>query len=122
LLKFLYNIVSNFGEERKMEKAKVVNYTDEMVAKIVSEYVASPTRMTVDSLAETFGKPARSIIAKLSAEGVYRKTERVTKAGTPIIKKEELVAAIQDKFGVELPTLVKASKQDLEVLVKVLIG
>jgi hypothetical protein len=105
-----------------MEKAKVVNYTDEMVTRIVSEYVASPTRMTVDSLAETFGKPARSIIAKLSAEGVYRKTERVTKAGTPIIKKEELVAAIQDKFGVELPTLVKASKQDLEVLVKVLIG
>lgn len=122
LLNFLYNMFSNLREDTKMENAKVVNYTDEMVAKIVAEYVANPTRITVDNLAETFGKPARSIIAKLSAEGVYRKAERVTKAGTPIVKKEELVAAIQEKFGVEVPTLVKASKQDLEALVKAISG
>ena len=38
------------------------------------------------------------------------------------VKKEELVAAIQEKFGVEVPTLVKASKQDLEALVKAISG
>ena len=71
---------------------------------------------TVDNLAEQFGKSVRSIIAKLSREGIYVTQERTTKTGEPVVRKAELVAQIEDNFGIELPTLVKASKSDLQEL------
>lgn len=98
------------------ESTKVVNYTDEMVETIVSAYEAAPERATVDALAEKFGKTPRSIIAKLSTLGIYKAPARVTKTGAPVVKKEALVAEINNKLGVELPSLVKANKQDLEAL------
>lgn len=99
----------------------VKNYTDEMVEKMVADYTATPTRETVDALAEEFGKTARSIIAKLSREGVYVATPKVTKSGEPIVRKEELVARIQEKLNVEVPSLIKASKNDLQSLIEVLV-
>ena len=123
MLKLLYNVFSkvgkqtNFREKNSMsESAKVVNYTDEMVATITSEYEANPVRSTVDSLAERFDKSPRSIIAKLSTLGTYQAPTRVTKTGAPVVKKEFIVAEINSKLGVELPSLVKANKQDLEAL------
>ena len=98
------------------ESAKVVNYTEEMVATITSEYEANPVRSTVDSLAERFDKSPRSVIAKLSTLGIYKAPTRVTKTGAPVVKKEFIVAEINSKLGVELPSLVKANKQDLEAL------
>jgi len=95
---------------------KVVNYTEEMVAAIVAEYEAEPTRETVDALASRFSKTSRSIIAKLSTLGIYQAPVRVAKTGKPVIKKEVLVAEITAVLGVELPSLVKANKQDLEAL------
>ena len=59
------------------------NYSDADIAIITEEYQLEPTRATVDGLAEQFGKTPRSIIAKLSALGVYQKVERVTKRGEP---------------------------------------
>ena len=47
------------------------NYTDEMVAQMTAKYEANPSRDTVDALAIEFGKSVRSVIAKLSREGVY---------------------------------------------------
>lgn len=102
------------------DTTKVVNYTDEMVDAIVSEYEAAPVRDTVDALAERFGKTPRSIIAKLSTLGIYKAPARVTKTGKPVVKKEALVAEIVAAVGVELPSLVKANKQDLEALVAAL--
>ena len=98
------------------DTTKAVNYTDEMVETIVSVYEAAPERATVDALAEKFGKTPRSIIAKLSTLGIYKAPARVTKTGAPVVKKEALVAEINNKLGVELPSLVKANKQDLEAL------
>ena len=95
---------------------KPKNYTDEMVAEMHELYTANPTRETVDNLAEQFGKSVRSIIAKLSREGIYVTQERTTKTGEPVVRKAELVAQIEDNFGIELPTLVKASKSDLQEL------
>jgi hypothetical protein len=63
------------------------------------------------------GKSVRSIIAKLSREGVYVAQPKVTKTGEPVVRKQELVVALQDHFGIEIPTLVKASKADLQRLV-----
>ena len=92
------------------------NYTDEMVAEMHELYTANPTRETVDMIAENFGKSVRSVIAKLSREGIYVTQERTTKTGEPVVRKAELVAQLEDKFGIELPTLVKASKTDLQNL------
>ena len=55
------------------------NYTDEMISTITSQYSANPVRATVDALADQFGKSPRSVIAKLSALGIYQKAERQTK-------------------------------------------
>ena len=112
-----YNIIIKFlGENKIMANAK--NYTDEMVSEMTTQYTANPTRETVDALANQFGKTTRSIIAKLSREGVYIAQPRTTKTGEPVISKSELVAQISEHFGVEMPTLVKAGKQDLQRLVE----
>tara|TARA_R100001443_G_C3308219_1_gene167058 strand:+ start:406 stop:723 length:318 start_codon:yes stop_codon:yes gene_type:complete len=99
------------------EVARAKNYTDEMVAKMTEAYVANPTRETVEALATEMGKTVRSIIAKLSREGVYVAQPKVTKTGEPVVRKAELVAQINAHFEIELPTLVKASKADLQKLV-----
>ena len=93
------------------------NYTDEMVASMTEQYVANPTRETVEALAQEFGKSVRSIIAKLSREGVYVAQPKVTKTGEPVVRKAELVAQIEETLGgTTFPTLVKASKADLQKL------
>lgn len=100
--------------------ATAKNYTDEMVGIMKEQYQANPNRETVDSLARQFGKTTRSIIAKLSREGVYVAQPRTTKTGEPVIAKIQYVNAISEHFGVELPTLVKSGKQDLQKLAEVL--
>ena len=110
-----YNILYNNWEKYEMANAK--NYTEEMVNTMTEAYTANPTRETVDALAEQFGKTTRSIIAKLSREGVYVAQPRTTKSGEPVISKAELVAQIAEHFDIEVPTLVKAGKQDLQRLV-----
>jgi hypothetical protein len=99
------------------EVIRAKNYTDEMVAKMTEAYVANPSRETVEALASEMGKTVRSIIAKLSREGVYVAQPKVTKTGEPVVRKAELVAQINAHFEIELPTLVKASKADLQKLV-----
>lgn len=104
----------NLGE---LTMANAKNYTDEMVNQMTEAYSANPSRETVDELAQTFGKTTRSIIAKLSREGVYIAQPRTTKSGEPVVAKAELVSQIEAHFEMELPTLVKAGKQDLQRLV-----
>ena len=98
------------------------NYTDEMVASMTAQYEANPTRDTVDALAAEMGKSVRSVIAKLSREGVYVAQPKVTKSGEPVVRKQELVSEVASHFGIEIPTLVKASKADLQKLVDALNG
>jgi len=98
------------------ETIRPKNYTDEMVAEMHELYTANPTRETVDIIANNFGKSVRSVIAKLSREGIYVSQPRVTKTGEPVVRKAELVAQVEEHFGIQLPTLVKASKADLQTL------
>jgi ribosomal protein S24E len=101
----------------RINMANAKNYTEEMVSEMTTAYTDNPTRETVDELARHFGKTTRSIIAKLSREGVYVAQPRTTKSGEPVVAKAELVSEIQEHFGIELPTLVKAGKADLQRLV-----
>lgn len=111
-----------FGRNSMAAADNNINYTDAMVEELVSTYEATPTRDTVEAFAAKFNKPVRSIIAKLSREGVYQPVARATKTGAPIIRKEELVAQIQAQMGIEVPSLIKASKADLQTIVSSFAG
>ena len=55
------------------EMAMAANYTDEQVEMMRERYQAKPTRETVENLAEELNKSIKSIIGKLSREGIYQK-------------------------------------------------
>lgn len=116
LNKPLYNSRYNLGEKMASK-----NYTDEMVSAMVKQYEAEPTLDTVATLAQDFGKTTRSIIAKLSREGVYKAQPRTTKTGEPVVRKDELVAEIATMLGIDdstIATVSKATKADLKNLVQ----
>ena len=96
------------------------NYTDAQVELMVQAYTNDPTREMVETLAEELEKSIKSIIGKLSREGVYKKTVYKTKTGdTPVTKKElvsELAEMLQLKYD-DLSGLEKSPKADLTTLV-----
>jgi hypothetical protein len=104
------------------EATRTPNYTDEMVDAMVADYQDNPTKDTVVKLSTKFGKTTRSIVAKLVREGVYVAAPRVTKTGAPVVRKADLVVQIQNAVGQELPTLEKASKADLQLLLDSVVG
>ncbi len=95
----------------------VKNYTEEMVDAMVADYQANPTLETVASLAAEFNKSTRSIVAKLVREGVYKAQPKAVAAKVAVVRKSELVATINEALGLELASLEKATKGDLEKLV-----
>ena len=119
-LNAVYNIKYKLNIKTGVEMASAKNYTDEMVSTMTEQYQANPTRDTVDALARQFGKTTRSIIAKLSREGVYVAQPRTTKSGEPIVSKAELVSEVATILGVEvddIASLEKATKIHLKALV-----
>ena len=98
----------------KMIQAK--NYNQDDVAKLLNEYRENPNRETVVKLAKDLGKSVRSITAKLSQLGVYKKIERKTKNGNAVVSKSDLVKIINEHYNIDMPSLVKATKEDLNTL------
>ena len=97
-----------------------VNYTEEQVDDMVKAYSDQPTRETVNALADELNKSVKSIIGKLSREGVYKKTVYKTKTGEDPITKKELVeelAGILDISANSIVGLEKSPKADLKNLV-----
>ena len=97
-----------------------VNYTEEQVKHMVEAYQAKPDRSTVDALADELNKSVKSIIGKLSREGVYKKTVYKTKTGEDPVTKKELVeelAGILDISANSIVGLEKSPKADLKNLV-----
>lgn len=100
--------------------AKTVNYTPEMTVELVEAYKEAPTTDTVEAFASKFGKTVKSVVAKLSKEGVYVKAEYKTKAGAKPVSKETLVAELAALVGKDeefMGSLEKANKNVLEMLV-----
>ena len=113
----LYNIIIKNSNKRSDKTMATANYTEQQTKEMVAQYEAAPTKETVVAIAEKLGKNTRSVIAKLSREGVYKAQPRTTKRGEPVVLKQELVNIIQEHFGDEFPSLVKASKVDLQKLI-----
>ena len=95
------------------------NYTDKQVEHMVTSYVKQPSRETVDALAVELEKSVKSIIGKLSREGVYRKQVYTTKTGEVPVTKEFLISGLAELFEVDsskLMGLEKAPKQVIKYL------
>ena len=93
---------------------KTVNYTTEQTAEVLALYAAGTD---VTEIAERFGKTARSIIAKLSREGVYQKKTYTSKTGEAVQKKDQTadaIGAILRMTEAEIESLTKANKTALK--------
>lgn len=88
-----------------MTVEKVANYSPEAVERLKAGYLAGET---VEALATELGKTARSVIAKLSKEGIYK--AKAKEAGKREMLKAEMVA--------EIAKLVGATEEQLESLEK----
>ena len=98
---------------------KTVNYTQDQVEKLV---VAYQSGQSVESIADGMGKSVRSVVAKLSREGVYQAKSYVSKTGERPVKKDlvaDQIAHILDLAESEADSLTKANKT---ALVKILSG
>jgi hypothetical protein len=94
---------------------KTVNYTPEQTQQRVEAYKAGTS---VENLATQLGRSTRSIVAKLSREGVYKAESKTT--GMARVKKAELVDIIANRCGVApeiFESLEKANHEVLEAIV-----
>ena len=102
-----------------------MNYNDQTTQYMLEKYTADPTRQTVEDLAEELSRSVKSIIGKLSREGVYRREIYKTKTGELPVTKVEIVADIADNLGIEAESLLgleKAPKSTLKKLKEALEG
>ena len=100
--------------------AKTVNYTAEQTLQIVGDYQAG---FTVETIAEMTGKSVRSIVAKLSREGVYQKKQYVSKTGERPVKKDvhaDAIGAILRLSENDIESLTKANKSALKAVFEAL--
>ena len=100
-----------------------VNYTEEQVQYMKDLYSANPTRETVENLSKEMGKSVKSIIGKLSREGVYLKTVYKTKTGEDPVTKRELVERVAEVLDIKadwIMGLEKSPKADLKRLCETL--
>lgn len=92
------------------------NYDEETTAEIIAEYSNNPTRETVESIAKRIGRSTKSVIGKLSREGVYRRESYTTKTGEKPITKMELISILADATGIPLERLEGLEKAPKPVL------
>ena len=96
-----------------------INYTQDQVEMMTNQYRIDPSRETVERLAKELDKSIKSIIGKLSREGVYKKTEYTTKTGEKPVTKLEIVQELAERLELELWQLAgleKAPKSTLKAL------
>ncbi len=92
---------------------KTVNYTPEQTASMLADYAQG---VAVEAIAESMGKTVRSVVAKLSREGVYKRKEYVSKTGERPVRKDataEKIGALAELSEGEIDSLTKANKTAL---------
>lgn len=94
---------------------KIVNYTPEQTKDLVAKYQSG---MPVEMIARELGKTTRSVVAKLSREGVY---VAKTKLSQPRVKKADLVDRLAQACGVHAEQFESLEKANLEVLEALLV-
>jgi hypothetical protein len=87
-----------------------MSYTAETTRRLIEEYENEPTRETVERLSEQLQKSTKSIIGKLSREGVYRREVYRSKTGDLPVTKTEIVVSIATALGIEAEDLLGLEK------------
>jgi DNA-directed RNA polymerase specialized sigma subunit len=98
-----------------------LKYTKEITDKLIADYLAE---IPVEEIAAELDVQPRSVIAKLSSLGVYKKKEYRTKRGEIPVKKEEYIERIANLLDVSvdiLESLEKVNKSVLALLEKTLL-
>jgi len=90
-----------------------VKYDELTTKKLQADYLAG---VAVSALAEGLGVPERSVIAKLSSLGVYKKKEYLTKRGEVPVKKDEYIERIAKLLDVNSDMLESLEKVNKSVL------
>ena len=98
----------------------VSNYTESETTYMVDLYKENPTAETVEVLVEQLKRSKKSIIGKLSREGVYRREVYVSKTGEKPITKIEIVSNIADALEIEVGSLSGLEKSPKETLRRLL--
>lgn len=101
-----------------------MKYTPELTKRISDEYLAGKTVPEIAATLESeFAAvndpqevPERSLIAKLSSLGIYKKKEYLTKRGEPPVKKEEYIERIAKLLDVNAEMLESLEKVTKNVL------
>lgn len=96
-----------------------MKYTTEITEKLIKDYLSG---VPVSDLALTLGVPEKSVIAKLSSLGVYKRKEYVNKRGEAPTKKEVYIDNIAKLLNIQhtemLDSLEKVTKAALVLLEK----
>jgi hypothetical protein len=95
---------------------KTVNYTADQTQSLIADYQSG---VAVEQLAMQFGKSVRSIVAKLSREGVYQKKQYKTKTGESVVKKDSVADAIGAILRLpenDIESLTKCNKSALKAI------
>lgn len=94
-----------------------IKYTKELTDKIVAEY---QNGATAEDLGAKYDLPVRSIIAKLSSLGIYKKKVYTDKQGNPPIKKEFYVEKIANALEIDLDLAESLTKVNKVILKRIL--
>lgn len=98
-----------------------MKYTKELTQQLLQLYTTEEVPQIAKILSEQLGEdvPERSITAKLSTLGVYRKKQYLTKRGEVPVRKSEYIERIAKILEIDpeiLESLEKANKNVLELL------
>ena len=99
-----------------------MKYTQEITQKLIKDYQSGVSvQLLAQFLTLESGEaiPERSVIAKLSSLGIYKKKEYLTKRGEAPVKKEEYIERIAKLLDVNaeiLESLEKVNKSVLQLI------
>ena len=97
-----------------------MKYTQEILTKMVADYAAGKLAPQIaKELSALTGTvvPERSVIAKLSSLGVYKRKEYTNKRGDPPIRKEEYIERIANLLDIDIDLMESLEKVTKTALV-----
>ena len=97
-----------------------MKYTSELTERISKDYQEGKTAKEIaDALSEELNQdiPERSVIAKLSSLGIYRRKEYLNKRGETPVKKEEYIERIASLLDINIDLLESLEKVTKSALV-----
>ena len=93
---------------------KVVNYSEEMTAKVISDYQEG---IDLDAIADEIGKSVRSVRSKLVREGVYVAQPKSATAKRDEPTKKELLNQLESVAPFEVTGFMGATKSAISDLI-----